>query len=280
MQSLEDLLNGSGTAAQANAAPQAEVTEQPAPPEPEAEEQSQEVAEPATGENGADASHAAPPAATVDEPLDKKIAAFQRKAEDETRKRQDYEKQLAEVRRQAEEQARYIQQVQEWYRNQQQQEPEVDLYDPQQAQQFFNNQLQPINRQIYETRVLLSQEMYRSAHPDYQEMEDIFAEAMNQDPSLRQKLEAHPVPAKFAYEEGKRLKLQQELSDPDAYRAKLRDEILAEIQSQQQPASQQAPTQSRPVPQPPKSLAGVPSAARDPIKHPWKGPTPLEQLLG
>jgi len=137
--------------------------------------------------------------------------------------------------------------------------------------------LQP---KLYETRVLLSQEMYRSAHPDYDEVEQIFTDQCEKDPSLRQRLLAHPVPAKFAYEEGKRLKLMHELSDPDAYRAKLREEIMAELQAQQSQQPSQVPPPAKPVPQPPKSLAGVPSAARDPVKHPWKGPTPLEQLLG
>lgn len=279
MQSLEDLLNSSGPAPQANPASQAAVIEQPAPPEPEAEDTLHEATEPATGEDEANASETAPPAAQVDEPLDKKISAFQRKAEDETRKRQDYEKQLQEARTALAERDAYIERVRQWQAQQQQlgEQPEIDLLDPQQAQHFIASQLQP---RLYETRVLLSQEMYRSAHTDYDEMEEIFAAQCDRDPSLKAKLLAHPVPAKFAYEEGKRLKLMQELSDPDAYRAKLREEIMAELQSQQPPASQPVQTQAKPVPQPPKSLAGVPSASRDPIKHPWKGPTPLEQLLG
>lgn len=281
MTSLEDLLNSGGSAApKTNPEPQAAVIEQPAPPEPETETEAQAAPEPATGEPEPSAP-AAPPAAQVDEPLDKKVAAFQRKAEDETRKRQDYEKQLAESKRQIDEQAAYIRQVQEWVQAQQQakEQPEIDLLDPQQAQSFIANQLQP---QLFETRVLLSQEMYRSAKPDYDEIELIFAEQCDRDPALKAKLLSHPVPAKFAYEEGKKIKLMQELSDPEAYKAKLREEILAELQAQkgqQQPPASQVQTPRPTPPQPPTSLAGVPSASRDPVKHPWKGPTPLEQLL-
>ena len=295
MQSLEDLLNSSGAAPQANPEPQAGVTEQPAPPEPETEEPSQEAAEPATGDDQeppAQDDQAAPPAASQDEPLDKKISAFQRKAEDETRKRQDYEKQLADVRKQADEQARYIQQVQQYFAQQQQgnEQDEVDLYEPQQLQKYVGSILErersAMSEQILQQKVVASQEILRSQHEDYDEHETIFADEMKRleasgDESLRKRLNAHPFPAKFAYEEGKRLKLQQEMADPDAYKAKLeaelREKILAE-QHQANPASQ-APAQARPVPQPPKSLAGVPSSARDPIKHPWKGPTPLDQLL-
>jgi hypothetical protein len=286
MQSLEDILNNSGPAPVAsNPEPRAELSEQPEPPETEENQEPQETAEPATGDGREADDPAAPPAAQVEEPLDKRIAAFQSKAEDEKRKRQDYEKQLQETKKALDEREAYIQQVQQWWSQQQQQhaEPEVDLYDPDQARGFISNQLRPITDQIFETRVLLSQEMYRSAHPDYDEMETIFADECDRDPSLRQQLVSHPVPAKFAFEQGKRIKLMRELSDPDAYRAKLREEIMAELQSQQQPQTQHTPPQvqtpAKPVPQPPKSLAGVPSASRNPVKHPWGGPTPLEQLL-
>src|SRR5690606_26774398 len=292
MQSLEDLLNSSGPAPQANPASQADVTAQPAPPEPEAEDPPQEATDPATGEPEVNPSEAAPPAAHVDGPLDKKISACQRKAEDETRKRQEYEKQLQEARTALAERDRYIEQVRQWQAQQQQQgqEPEIDLLDPQQAQQYFGNLLAQERSKIAETlleqKVVASQEAMRQWREDYDEHETIFAEEMKRmeaagDHTLRRRLNAHPFPAKFAYEEGKRLKLQQELSDPDAYRAKLREEIMAELQSQQQPAATSQPqTQARPVPQPPKSLAGVRSASRDPIKHPWKGPTPLDQSVG
>lgn len=282
MPSIEELLNSGGSAApKANPEPQAAVTEQPAPPEPEAELEAQAAPEPATGEPEPSAPAAPPAAATQEEPLDKRVAAFQRKAEDETRKRQDYEKQLAESKRQIDEQAAYIRQVQEWVQAQQQakEQPEIDLLDPQVAQRFIESQVQP---KLFETRVLISQEMYRASKPDYDEIEQIFAAQCDHDPSLRAKLLAHPVPAKFAYEEGKKIKLMQELSDPEAYKAKMREEILAELQAQngqQQPPASPVQTPRPTPPQPPTSLAGVPSASRDPVKHPWKGPTPLDLLL-
>jgi hypothetical protein len=298
MQSLEDLLNSNGPAPQANPEPQAAVIEQPAPPEPETEDPVQAATpDPVTGDDQGEqpTDQAAPPAASQDEPLDKKISAFQRKAEDETRKRQDYEKQLAEVRRQNEEQARYIQQVRQHFAQQQQQQgngqdDEVDLYEPQQLQQYVGNILQrersTMTEQMVTDKIVASQEIIKSLpqYEGYDEMETVFADEMKRreaagDHSLRQRLNSHPFPAKFAFEEGKRLKLQQEMADPDAYRAKLEAELREKILAEQQQPASQAPTQAKPVPQPPKSLAGVPSASRDPLKHPWKGPTPLEQLL-
>ncbi len=278
--SLEDILNGSASAKNANPEPQAAEIAQPAPPEPEEDVSTQEATQTATGEPEPSAPQAAPPAAHVEEPLDKKISAFQRKAEDETRKRQDLERQFAEAKKAVEERDAYIAQFRQWQAQQQTtvEQPEIDLLDPQQAQAFIANQLQP---QLYETRVLLSQEMYRAAKPDYDEMETIFADECEKNPTLRAALHRHPVPAKFAYEEGQRIKLMREISDPAAYRAKLREEILAELQAQpaaEQPAPQ-VQTQAKPVPQPPKSLAGVPSAARNVNRQSWKGPTPLDQLL-
>lgn len=276
MATLEELLNSDP---KASPAPSADI-EQPAPPEHEAEvEATQEKTEEfATGDTGAKETpeQAAPPAA-AEEPLDKRISAFQRKAEDETRKRQDIEKQHAEMKRQLEEQARYIEQVRQWQTQQQQTDPEVDLLDPRQQQAFISRQL---SGSLYETKVVLSQEMMRAAHPDYDAMEEIFATHAERDPSLIVQLHASPVPAKFAYETGKRLKLMQELSDPDAYRARLREEILAELKSAEPPASQSVQTPKAPAPQPPSSLAGVTSAPRNPVKHSWKGPTPLHELLG
>ena len=278
MQSLEELLNGSGAAPKANSEPLAAESQQPAPPDEEIDPPAPEANATATGVTEETPSQAAPPAAPVDEPLDKKISAFQRKAEDETRKRQDYERKLADAEQAIKERDAYIERVRQSQAQQPAAQPEIDLLDPQQAQTFIANQLKP---QLYETRVLLSQEMYRAAKTDYDEMETIFADQCDKDPALSVALFNHPIPAKFAYEEGKKLKLMQEISDPDAYRAKMREEIMAELQAQQSQAAPaaQVPTMSKPVPQPPTSLAGVPSAARNVNKQPWKGPTPLDQLL-
>jgi len=274
--SLEDILNNSVTP-KATTAPAPEQ-EQPAPPEPEADLPSQEAAP--TGEQEPTPS-AAPPAAPVEEPLDKKISAFQRKAEDETRKRQDYERKLQQAEAAIAERDRYIEA--ERQRLQQlaaQRQDEIDLYDPNQAKHYVN---QIVAENLLVQKVITSQELMRDRHEDYDEVEAIFAEEMERDPSLQQKMWADPMPAKFAYTQGKKFKAMREIGDdPAAFKERIKQELLAEIQGQQPAAPAAAPpvqTLARPVPQPPKTLAGVPSASRDPVKHPWKGPTPLDQLL-
>jgi hypothetical protein len=283
-QSLEDILNGGGAAQNANTAPQAAEVSQPAPPEPETEEPSQEASNPATGEDEATPHQAAPPAAIVDEPLDKKVSAFQRKAEDETRKRQDYERKLQEAEKAIQDRDAYIAEVRKWQEQQQAAlQPEPDFYDPQQLQQYVHGivaqERQAMQQNMLVQKVVTSQEFMRSRFEDYDELETVFAEEMAKDPSLQQKMWADPFPAKFAYEHAKKAKAMREIGDdPASFKERLRAELMAELQGQQ-PAPSQAPAQAKPVPQPPTSLAGVPSAARNVNKQPWKGPTPLDQLL-
>lgn len=272
--SLEDILNGTST--QAISEPQAAVTADPVSSEPSPAPATTEAA---TGAPEPQA-QAVPPTAN-DDSLDKKISAFQRKAEDETRKRQDYERQLQEARTALAERDRQIEA--ERQRVQQlaaQQQSEIDLYDPQQAQNFVS---QIVAENLLVQKVITSQEMMRDANPDYDEMEAIFAEEMEKNPGLQQQMFAAPFPAKFAYNHAKKVKALRDIGDPAEYRERMRQELLAELQAQQpEPApapAQTVQTPAKPVPQPPKTLAGVPSAARDAVKHPWKGPTPLDQLL-
>ncbi len=281
--SIEDLLNGSAPAPK-SAAPAAEPI-QPEPPEPVDETPPQVAAEAATGEPEPIAPPAAPPAATVEEPLDKKISAFQRKAEDETRKRQEYERKLQEAEKAIQERDAYIKQI---AANQKQQADELDVYDPEQLQKYVQSiaaqQVQGLQAGFVEQKIVASQEFMRTAKDDYSEMEDIFAEEMvareaRGDFSLRQRMEADPFPAKFVYEYAKKVKVMKEVGDdPASYEQRIIEKYLASQGQTAQPAAS-VQTPAKPVPQPPKSLASVPSAARNVNRQSWKGPTPLDQLL-
>lgn len=280
--SLEDILNGSGPAKHANPEPQAAEIIQPAPPEPEEDTASQEAIQAATGDTELGAPSAAPPAARQEEPLDKRISAFQQKAEDETRKRQDYERKLQEAEKAIQERDAYIARVRQWEAQQAAAKPEVDVYDPEQLTQYVQGlvaqERQALQENLLVQKVVTSQELMRSRHEDYDELEGIFAEEMAKDPSLQRKMWADPFPARFAYDHAKRAKAMREIGDdPASYKQRVIDEYLAAQGAQ--PAAPPVQTQAKPVPQPPKSLAGVPSAARNVNKQSWKGPTPLDQLL-
>lgn len=248
--SLDNLLDGTQ--------PQA-----PAPqPEPEASEP----------DTQGDKDASAPPvdAKSEDGPL------VPRKAlEDERRKRQDYEKRLAEHERQLAElrAARAAPQAQP-----QPQRPAPDWWtSPEEAAAMMQQEQQYA---IYETRVALSEEMM-STKPDYAEMRDVFVQAARQYPDLATQLARHPMPAKFAYEMGRRLKAQSEIGeDPEAWKERERERIRQEFASNTQQPQIASPAPKAPAP---KSLAGMTSASqpRDPKgRFANDGPRSLEDLIG
>jgi len=254
------------------------------------------TAAPAHADQGEPTSEDAPPASDPSQvPAE---AMVPRKAlEEERKKRQKWEKEAAEAAAfrervpQYEAQLRDMQareqQWQEWARQVQaaQQQPDQPdpLSDPQAymavMQQQVSTLLEQRNAEIahhmWVTKVEASQDAMRAVHKDYDEVETVFAEAMKADPTLQHKLRMAPSPARFAYEEGKRIKLLQEIgNDPEKYiEAKLAERLKA---AQAAASSPTTPTQTAP---PPRSLAGVPSSAPRNAGAVWNGPTPLEDIL-
>ncbi len=145
----------------------------------------------------------------------------------------------------------------------------------QQGQQQQQDPLQQMHQQIVNERFNTSEMLMRERHADVDEVVETFKEAAAQNPALIAQMHASPHPWKFAYEEGKRMRFAAEIgNDPEAYRKKVREEVLAELQKSQagQPAA--AAPAAAPLPQ---SLAGARSAgARG---NTWTGPTPMETLF-
>jgi hypothetical protein len=102
--------------------------------------------------------------------------------------------------------------------------------DPVGAMDFDRKQLESKQEfAIFETRLELSEELM-SAKPDYADMKATFIEAANANPALAQQMVKHPMPARFVYEEGKRLAAMKEVgSDIGAYRKRLEDEVRAKV---------------------------------------------------
>lgn len=183
-----------------------------------------------TGDNPATVPPAAAPEQSVPEGYVPRAAI-----QDERRKRQELEAKLKQ----------YEQHLQK-----REQAPPPDWYaEPERAAQVMQQQVQ---YQITQTKVALSQDWARTQYQDYDEMEQVFTEAAQQQPHLWQQLYSHPNPAKFAYQQAKKLKVMQEIGDdPDAYRQR----IIAEYQASQgqgQPPAQQP--RAAPRPQLPTSL--------------------------
>lgn len=287
--SLEELYNSPTPSASVAAA------EQPAPPDTEPPAPAPVTEATGTG----DKSTAAPPATEEELPAD--VIGLRAAVKAERQKRQERDEQFskAELRAsEAERKATEMEQIMRRLAAPQQQQPQQQqhvqrhappnpLTDPEEAyayqQQQFSEALAERDNAIYETRVLLSQETWRARHADYDEIEEVFANAANRDASLAQALRGHPLPAKFAYETGKRLKMMQDMgSDPDAYIKRKVTEALAK-QAEEAPAQPHTapvvPTPTVPTqrPAPPQSLAGVPSVARRAAPS-FNGITPLEDL--
>lgn len=122
-----------------------------------------------------------------------------------------------------------------------QQQPEakkVDLFeDPEGYQKHVE---QSIQKARIEDRISLSREIFASMKEDYEEAEAAFIDMAKQFPQLVDEMLAAPVPAKFAYEQGKKALAFNEMKafDADAYKAKLREELrselMQELQTQQQ----------------------------------------------
>ena len=239
-------------------APQAE----PATEQPEPQQQ-------ATGEP----THEGPPPSTT-EPDDnsptvprKAMEDFRRKWQQSEKEKQDYAAQLADFQRRMAQPQQML--------------PQAEVPDPfADPEGWANHQTARTEELLYRTRVEMSTEAMRDKHQDYDDVIEVFVGAANQDRALWQKIRQHPFPAKFAYEQGKRMRMLSEIGDdPTAYEQKVIEKYLA---SQGQSPNGQQPA-SRPTAPLPKSLASAPSAvSRDPKGRyaPTSGPPSLSQLLG
>jgi hypothetical protein len=228
-----------------------------APSQPAAAEP---VADPGPGVTPA----AAPPAAAASPPPEgyAPLAVIQ----DERRKRQELERRVQEFERMLQQPKREPPPPPDWYT------------EPDKAAAY---QAQALQAHVYETRVHLSQEFMRTQKPDYDEMEKIFSEDAERNPALWQQIQRHPMPAKFAYEYGRRQKMMREIGDdPDAYRQR----VIAEWQASQGQQPEAAPTPSQPAPAArapiPRSLASVPNNRPRDDRGRFQAPASLESILG
>lgn len=128
---------------------------------------------------------------------------------DERRKRQELERKLAELEAKKEEPKR----------------PDV-FEDPDGA---FSHLEQQFNQKLLNERISLSRAMMEERHADYAEKEQVFIEMTKDSPELVRKMQEHPFPAKFAYEQATKHQEFKQMQDIDAYKAKMREEVKVEI---------------------------------------------------
>ncbi len=253
MSNLEDVLSDNADDLLNEQAAQAEQDQQNAPA---TEGESQEVqSEQSTGEKVADAE------VKPDEPQKKDVPPTSetehhvpRKAlEDERRKRQQLEQELLQARQARPEQTRQQQEQQE------QLPPEVIM-----QQQLFNERLN------------MSEMVLRQQHDDVDAVIERFQQEVQKNPALGMQLQSQAHPYQWAYNYAKRAMVMDEIgSDPEAYKTRLREQLMAELQ--QQPAADSAATQAE-KPNIPKSLANARSSAARSAPA-WTGPTPLDDIV-
>lgn len=178
---------------------------------------------------------------------------------EERRKRQEAERRLKELEDRLNHQPQHVE------------PPSWDM-DPQSAAAQLHNQFA---MQLFETKVATSEMLMRERHQDYDDIVAEFSEQARANPALIQQMMQHPSPAKFAYETGRQLRLMTEIgTDPEAYKAKLREQILAELGQSPTPKADTKP--AAPVPR---------SLARDVSQQPrnnrgqYDGPPSLSELI-
>lgn len=136
---------------------------------------------------------------------------------------------------------------------------------------------QRFQQQLVRTKLDMSVAMARQSHPDYGEAEAAFVEAVKANPSLYDQMMADPHPAGFAYRVGTQVRALRDIGgDPEAYRAKVRQELEAELRAQweaEQPSRRSDVRSSIP----PSLAGGRDTSGR--FAPAWNGPESLNDIL-
>lgn len=174
----------------------------------------------------------------------------------ERRRRQEAERQLEEYRQQA---------------MRQPPAPPPSVWDDEEGfRQQFGSQVtgQAVDQAVKLSQINTSEMLMRQAHPDFQEMFDLFNGLAAENPTIVQQALSDPHPWNKAYQIARTHKTMQELgaTDIDALKAKLREELQAEAVQAVAPASL------------PPTLSAERNAG--PRSGPaWSGPAPLGDIL-
>lgn len=155
-----------------------------------------------------------------------------------------------------------------------------EIDDPEGAAAWDAERAQADEDARWADRVEMSKEIMRELHDDYDEAEAAFRAEAATNPSLRVQLRQSPLPAKFAYSEGKRILQVKEMGDnPAEYIEKVKQEaaeaaraaVLDELKKQGVSAEIASATKAG-------SLAEAASAKT--AGSGYEGPKPIEDLLG
>lgn len=195
---------------------------------------------------------------------------------EERRKRQELEQEIARLSQQlsAPNASQQEQQPQQQPRRQRPERPDPWV-DPDGA---MEHDRQLFEEALFDQRVATSRELMLATKPDFAEVEAFFVAAAKNNPQLQDAIYRHPLPAKFVYEQGKRMKALQEIGDdPATYRARIEEELRAKWLAEHGQSQPQIQTPKAPSP---KSLAATPSAQPRDTRGRFAGPASLDDIIG
>jgi hypothetical protein len=191
--------------------------------EPEAQqveaEATPETPEPAEATPEAEKPEAVETTATKEEKTETKEAWEYAAYKDEKSKRQEYARENEELKAQL-------------AKLQPRQEPEK-APDPVDDPEGFAAYIQRQADELAESRMLhFTENHMRKTHDDYDEKKAVFIELVKENPQLGEKAKATGDPLGFLYDQATKHQQYQEMQDIDGYKAKIRAEIMAEIEAE------------------------------------------------
>lgn len=148
--------------------------------------------------------------------------------------------------------------------------------DPEGAAKHQQSQMQ---KMLFERSAVMGQELMRSLHDDFDEMETKFFQMIDSNPQLQQGLLAAANPAKFAYETAKKAAEYDRMQNIDEYRSQLQREAEEKAE-----AKIRAEYEAKMLRQQAKEGAILPTLSGTSSKgglksDDWSGPTSLENIL-
>jgi hypothetical protein len=238
---------------------EAVVTPAESPAESPAEEPAKE---PEKGEE-----ETAPPAEEAKEPVKpaegleewkRKAEAFQRKSEDEVRKRQEYETRLRQIE------------------EEKQKEPPPDVWED--PEKYIGKVKQDLE-QSFNTRILqMSEAGARTRHEDFDEKLVVFQELVQESPELLSHMLNSADPAEYAYKQAEKVIAFKEMGDPASYRQRIEAEVRSKLEKEFAEKQKNEIEEAIKKRLPPGFSES--QSKGNPDKEAFAGPAPLKSILG
>jgi hypothetical protein len=105
-----------------------------------------------------------------------------------------------------------------------------DVFEDQEG--FVNSLRSEMKQDLASAKFELSVELMRDLHSDFDDVSKVFMEAANENPVLKAQAQKSSNPARYVYDQGKKYMQFQEMQNPEAYEAKLRQELEPKVRAE------------------------------------------------